>query len=263
MDTQLALLPVWCASCDSFVMLFTPNLLSRLWCVVELFVWMHVGDTQAIVVCGSDFLHARASHDVEQAAHAIGIDQQLQQADAQPHIAQTASALASFDVRKAECFGDDTRARLLSVIEVGCGSLDTFSEIAISVLSARLDAQGILAKLRAENQQAHKPRRLLSGAAKRSRSQRRSAAVVPFADLTAGTSLSSLPVEGDIVVYSADGRRTSELRLSDASHANGSNQADVVARTARTTLSTAGPSSGPSSSPRRNANAALRRPRSP
>lgn len=149
MDTQLALLPVWCASCDSFVMLFTSTLLTRLWCVVELFVWMHVGDAQAIFVCVSDWHNGRASRNGVQTA-AGSIAQPSSQADAQPCVALTAM-LASFDVRNADCFGRDTRARLFSVIEVGCGSLDAFSALASSVLMTRLDAQDALVEIRAQS----------------------------------------------------------------------------------------------------------------
>jgi hypothetical protein len=43
LDEQLSLLPLYAASCHSFVILLTPSYLSRGWCIIELFVWTHIG----------------------------------------------------------------------------------------------------------------------------------------------------------------------------------------------------------------------------
>jgi hypothetical protein len=51
LDEQLALLPVYAAACSRFVVLLTPTYLQRLWCVAELFTWMHVGRSDDIDIC--------------------------------------------------------------------------------------------------------------------------------------------------------------------------------------------------------------------
>ena len=41
-DADLACLPVWLAGCSTLVVLFGPTWTSRLWCVLELYVFLQV-----------------------------------------------------------------------------------------------------------------------------------------------------------------------------------------------------------------------------
>ena len=187
LDTQLALLPVFVASCKSFVVLLTPSYLERLWCVVELFVWLHVGDAQSTVLLCSGFPPAASESappspapdsaspapdgaspapdgalpapdgalpapdgvlPAPDGAASPAIDGYERQCeDEQKCIARTAAGLGSFSVLRASCEGRRTADRLRSVIEIGCGGLEQFDAIARLALGERLDAMSRLLEL--------------------------------------------------------------------------------------------------------------------
>ena len=131
------------ASCKSFVILLMPSYLERLWCVVELFVWMHVGDTRATVLLCAGW--PRAATEVDTLSM---IDGNAPQADVtarrldaeQCAIARADAGLEAFRVEQAECADWRTAERLLSVIDIGFGGLATFNAVARAVLRERLDA---------------------------------------------------------------------------------------------------------------------------
>ncbi|KAG8463163.1 hypothetical protein KFE25_011160 [Diacronema lutheri] len=143
LDTQLALLPVFVASCKSFIVLLMPCYLERLWCVVELFVWMHVGDTRATVLLCAGWPRATTDVDVPPSpdGNAQHTDATVRRLDAEQRaIARAAAGLEAFCVEQAECDGWRTAERLLSVIDIGFGGLATFDAVARAVLRERLDA---------------------------------------------------------------------------------------------------------------------------
>ena len=90
----LANLPVTIASCQSMVVLFGTTALSRLWCVVELFVHHHMGGTRL------ELVHLPGAH---------------------------APAIASFDAWHAECHLPEDRVWLLSCIETAAGDRAEFN----------------------------------------------------------------------------------------------------------------------------------------
>jgi hypothetical protein len=53
------------------------------------------------------------------------------------------SAIQEFDVRQASCFRVDERERLLTVIEVGFGSLDVFNEVATQLLAGAVGQRAL------------------------------------------------------------------------------------------------------------------------
>ena len=143
LDTQLALLPVFVASCKSFVVVLMPSYLERLWCVVELFVWMHVGDTRATVLLCAGWPRATTDVDVPPSpdGNAQHTDATVRRLDAEQRaIARAAARLEAFRVEQAECDDWRTAERLLSVIDIGFGGLATFDAVARAVLRERLDA---------------------------------------------------------------------------------------------------------------------------
>ncbi|KAG8456948.1 hypothetical protein KFE25_009835 [Diacronema lutheri] len=143
LDTQLALLPVFVASCKSFVVVLMPSYLERLWCVVELFVWMHVGDPQATVLLCAGWPRAAAEADASPpsngaAKHARATERRL---DAEQRaFTRAAAGVTSFRVEQAECNGWRTAERLLSVIDIGFGGLAAFDAVVRAMLRERLDA---------------------------------------------------------------------------------------------------------------------------
>ena len=99
-DTSLACLPIFLASCDSLLVLAGKTYATRLWCVMELFVYLRMGGrTQDVAI---RFL-------------GDGTDMPL--------------LLSQFDAGKARCYHDRDRQRLLAVIEAGFGTFDPFNKI--------------------------------------------------------------------------------------------------------------------------------------
>ena len=96
-------LPVFLSGCDSLVALAGPSYASRLWCVVELFVFLH---------CGGDRERIRV-------LEFGGVDVRV--------------ALNRFDAAEAQCFLKDDQERLLAIIEAGFGSLSPFSALIRSI----------------------------------------------------------------------------------------------------------------------------------
>ncbi|KAG8463141.1 hypothetical protein KFE25_011138 [Diacronema lutheri] len=143
LDTQLALLPVFVASCKSFVVLLMPSYLERLWCVVELFVWMHVGDMRATVLLCAGWPRAAAEADALPRQHGndLHADATARRLDEEQRaVTRAAAGLEAFRVEQAECHGGRTAERLFSVIDIGFGGLATFDAVARAVLRERLDA---------------------------------------------------------------------------------------------------------------------------
>ena len=178
-DAQIALLPVYLASCTTFLALFTDSYLARLWCVVELFVWMHVGDHAAIAIClphGLDgrarpltradtpprarrnaarmmagcvvsptplttmAAKARASPGAASRHDADATDIWADGAAARATVvAHARRKLAAFSARAAECASASTHDRLLLVIETGFGDLEQFDAHVRSVLDGAVD----------------------------------------------------------------------------------------------------------------------------
>ncbi|KAG8463140.1 hypothetical protein KFE25_011137 [Diacronema lutheri] len=164
LDTQLALLPVFVASCKSFVVLLMPSYLERLWCVVELFVWMHVGDTRATVLLCAGWPRAAAEADALPSQHGndLHADATARRLDEEQRaVTRAAAGLEAFRVEHAECHGGRTAERLFSVIDIGFGGLATFNMGARAVLRERLDA--LAQQLKHQDRRARRSRRMSEG----------------------------------------------------------------------------------------------------
>jgi hypothetical protein len=102
LDEDLACLPVFLGGCSKLVVIAGPTYTSRMWCVVELFVFLHMGGKASnieLVLLGSG-------------------------ADAEKEVTES---FASFDARSASCFKKEDEGRLLTMIEAGFGGLDKFN----------------------------------------------------------------------------------------------------------------------------------------
>lgn len=103
-ESSLHCLPVFLSGCQSLLVLHGPSYTSRLWCVMELFVYLQMGgDKERIVV------------------YAFGTEVQ--------------SSIAAFDAGKAKCFLDGDRQQLLAVIESGFGDLVPFNQAVRGILA--------------------------------------------------------------------------------------------------------------------------------
>jgi len=94
---NLSSLPVFLAGCKSLLVLCGPTYLSRLWCLIELFVFLEMGG-------GVDQVEIIFTNDVDYL-----------------------STTENLDARSAGCSHPNDRERLLSTIEAGFGGVETFN----------------------------------------------------------------------------------------------------------------------------------------
>ena len=102
-DDSLSALPIYLAGCRELLVLVGETYTTRLWCVLELFVFLQMGGaTERITV------------------------QRLSSSNGSSNGA-LAQRLAAFDALHAQCFKPDDRHRLLAIIEAAFGSFDAFN----------------------------------------------------------------------------------------------------------------------------------------
>lgn len=110
-DMDLRCLPIFLKGCRKLVVLCGPTYLSRLWCILEIFVHIHMGGTVQQI----ELLQVlREGHETE--------DEQAIEA-----------AFDTFDARHCQCFDSTDQQRMLSIIEVAFGSLDAFNSSVRSI----------------------------------------------------------------------------------------------------------------------------------
>ena len=114
-DESLAALPIYLAGCRQLLVLVGDTYTTRLWCVLELFVFLQMGG----------------------AAERITVERLPSAGDADSALAQR---LAAFDALHAQCFKPDDRQRLLGIIETAFGSFDVFN-LAIREIFAKAGAE--------------------------------------------------------------------------------------------------------------------------
>ena len=111
---ELACLPIFLAGCQQLLVCAGPTYSSRLWCVMELFVFLLMGGTQeriSVLPLVADFgstTELSATNDAR--AHEVLLHQ-----------------FSHFDARSARCFRPDDYEHLLSVIEASFGSIGHFN----------------------------------------------------------------------------------------------------------------------------------------
>jgi hypothetical protein len=110
-DDSLMCLPVHLAACKQILMLVGPSYLTRLWCIMEIFVFFAAVDDPTRLECialrestEATSPKAKAEEDVKE-------------------------SFRTFCVNKCMCHGAATRDKLLSIIEAGCGTLEGFDTL--------------------------------------------------------------------------------------------------------------------------------------
>ena len=111
-DACLACLPVFLSGCQSLLCLTGPTYTQRLWCVMELFVFMRMGG-------GPEDVYVYLLEDGSGPGDDLG------------------QQLARFDAGKAQCFLDGDRQRLLAVIDATFGTLAPFNALMRKLLLRR------------------------------------------------------------------------------------------------------------------------------
>ena len=100
---NLACLPLFLSGCRKLVVLAGESYTSRLWCVMELFAFVHMGGDLG---------------DVEVLeAHAPGGAQRV------------ADSFANFDAAEANCYDPKDKAHMLRVIEAAFGDMRSFNSV--------------------------------------------------------------------------------------------------------------------------------------
>eukprot|EP00927_Polykrikos_kofoidii_P030780 TRINITY_DN26497_c0_g2_i1.p1 TRINITY_DN26497_c0_g2~~TRINITY_DN26497_c0_g2_i1.p1 ORF type:complete len:628 (+),score=77.16 TRINITY_DN26497_c0_g2_i1:33-1886(+) len=106
-DASLRCLPVFLSSCRQLVIAFGPTYLQRLWCVIEIFVFLEIGSSPRRVALLGDPLFDR---------------------------------IESFDAYKTQCYLESDKERLLSIIEFSFGTVDGFSDAVKKVLNMKRES---------------------------------------------------------------------------------------------------------------------------
>ena len=109
-------LPVFLSGCQQLILLVGPSYVTRLWCVMECFIFMRIK--------GIDETAA------QQTTHLV-----VKELSSDADLAQT---LARFKSANAQCRYDRDRQRLLAVIEASFGTTRSFDELVLKVFNAQV-----------------------------------------------------------------------------------------------------------------------------
>merc|ERR1712079_45278 len=105
-EEDLRCLPIFVGGCNELLVLCGTSYLNRLWCVVELFTFLHTGGNISKVtfnrLCYEDNLHEES----------IKLE----------------DAIDTFDVKKCSCFNPADKEKMLPIIMSAFGDLDKFSD---------------------------------------------------------------------------------------------------------------------------------------
>ena len=112
-DASLACLPVFLAGCNALLVLAGPTYCSRLWCVMELHVYLRMGGQVEDVI--------------------------LKLLD---ESADFREMFSRFDAGAARCFLDSDRQHLLAVIETGFGNFAPFNKLVRGIFTNKIALEG-------------------------------------------------------------------------------------------------------------------------
>ncbi|CAK9081057.1 unnamed protein product [Durusdinium trenchii] len=115
-EANLRILPVFLSGCSSLLVLCGSSFLSRLWCVLELFTFVHMGGKTYDIDCISLLLPGQEESDWN-AIHVF---------------------CSQFDVRNCDCSVQADKEKILSIIQTGFGDMDHFNH-AVRRVMRRID----------------------------------------------------------------------------------------------------------------------------
>lgn len=105
-------LPIFLSGCTEFVVLCGKTYLRRLWCIIELFTFVHMGlDVERI-----KFHLLRGERDAEEDRSSL------------------LSSLQDFDVRRCKCFDSSDKESMHNAIYAVFGNMDNFNNVVLQVL---------------------------------------------------------------------------------------------------------------------------------
>jgi hypothetical protein len=120
-EENLRGLPVFLCGCNELLVLCGPTYLTRLWCVVELFTFVHMGGSKhriTVLPLAPADVEEQDSHRIEQ-------------------------RLSDFDARQCDCSQSDDKDRMLKIICTAYGSMESFNT-AVRVMFRTIGLQGNL-----------------------------------------------------------------------------------------------------------------------
>jgi len=113
-EQDLRCLPIFLSGCQRMVVFCGPTYLSRLWCVMELFTFVHMGGKTSNIRFVPVLREGREAEDLESICEAFD----------------------SFDARNCTCFLQEDRERMLGIICAAYNSLDDFNEDVRAIFKA-------------------------------------------------------------------------------------------------------------------------------
>lgn len=112
-DMDLRCLPIFLSACSRLVILCGPTYLSRLWCILEIFTYVHMGG------CVDD----------------IEILPVLREGLEHEDSAAIADTFENFDAKNCSCFCEEDRKRVLAIFEAAFGSIAAFNSVVSTITS--------------------------------------------------------------------------------------------------------------------------------
>lgn len=113
-EADLRCLPIFLSGCAELVVFCGPTYLSRLWCVMELFTFVHIGGNVSEI---NVIPVLRRGHELEDRS-------------------AMRQSFLGFDVVNCECFNSADKEKMLDIIQMAFGDLLNFNEAVRSVLHA-------------------------------------------------------------------------------------------------------------------------------
>ena len=130
-DANLMCLPVFLSGCKTILLMVGTTYLSRLWCILEIFVFFEMG-------ADVDRVELKLISEKSGALGGGGEGNSANQNDADfVHAERRAlvNLFGSFNANQARCFDMVQRERLLAIVEAGFGGVDLFNQALRNILS--------------------------------------------------------------------------------------------------------------------------------
>lgn len=134
-EEALFCLPVYLAGCKRLLVLCGNTYLKRLWCLMEIFIFLQMGGTKAHM-----YVELLAGRRVNMSGEDSSQTSMMRRADYSRKALE--DDVRSFDPRKATCFSDADTARLRSVLAAAGGGLDGLASFIQDSFQIRDDAKG-------------------------------------------------------------------------------------------------------------------------
>jgi len=117
-QANLLCLPVFLSACQKLVIFAGSTYLSRLWCVLEVFIFIEMGGARR---------HLDVSLLDEEDENAWAVRPTMSISSVESSCEKLRALFAEFDVKDATCYLTADRDRLLGIVESGCGGLEGFN----------------------------------------------------------------------------------------------------------------------------------------